>query len=198
MKINFIRHGMTKFNEKKRYLGLLDVSLSEKGKAEIEKRWHDILKPDVVVTSPLKRCVQSAELIIKDMKNKKHIIVDEFKEIDFGIFEGKTFEELKDNPAYQKWIDSRCEMKIPEGESKEEFVKRTMEGFKKLLCICKENNWNEIVCVVHGGTIMAILSEISGRDYYDFYVKNAEARELIIEDDKYEIPYYSICGRIHS
>ena len=104
----------------------------------------------------------------------------------------------KDNPAYQKWIDSRCEMKIPEGESKEEFIKRTMEGFTKLLFICKKNNWNEIVCVVHGGTIMAILSEISGLDYYDFYVKNAETRELIIEDDKYEIPYYSICGRIHS
>ena len=103
MKINFIRHGMTKFNEEKRYLGLLDVSLSEKGKAEIEKRWHDTLKPDVVVTSPLKRCVQSAELIIKDMKNKKHIIVDEFREIDFGIFEVPQFLGSKKRKRLKSW-----------------------------------------------------------------------------------------------
>ncbi|MBE5958622.1 MAG: histidine phosphatase family protein [Lachnospiraceae bacterium] len=198
MKIIFIRHGMTKLNEEKRYLGLLDEPLSEKGKADFGKKWCEKLDSDVIVTSPMLRCIQSAELIIKDMKTKKHIVVDEFREINFGIFEGKTFEELKDNPDYQKWIDSRCEMKIPEGESKAEFVKRTMKGFTKLLHNCNENNWNNVVCVVHGGTIMAILSEISGGDYYDFYVKNAEARELIVEDDKYEIPYYSICGRIHS
>ncbi len=49
--------------------------------------------------------------------------------MDFGQFEGKNYEELKDNPDYQKWIDSNGTLPFPGGEPREQFIRRSMEGF---------------------------------------------------------------------
>ena len=98
MKIIFIRHGQTKGNEEKRYIGRTDESLSQKGIEEIKNR----LYPDVdtVLVSPMKRCVETAKIIYPD---SKYIICNDFRECDFGIFEGKNYDELKNDSDYQKW-----------------------------------------------------------------------------------------------
>ncbi len=199
MKLLFVRHGMTKSNEERRYLGRTDEELSEKGIGELRSKWSSKREADIFAISPMKRCGMTAKCIWgEDFSDREQIIIEEWREIDFGIFEGKTYEELKDNNDYCLWLDSNCTMKIPGGESREEFIKRTMTGFYRLLSICKQKEVENVVCVVHGGTIMSIFSEISGRDYYDFMIGNGESRELIIEEDRYEIPYYSISGRFPS
>ena len=53
--------------------------------------------------------------------------------MDFGQFEGKNYEELKDNPDYQKWIDSNGTLPFPGGESREQFIRRSMEGFDRMM-----------------------------------------------------------------
>ena len=119
MKIIFIRHGQTKGNEEKRYIGRTDESLSQKGIEEIKNRLYPGV--DTVLVSPMKRCVETAKIIYPD---SKYIICNDFRECDFGIFEGKNYDELKNDSDYQKWIDSMGTMAIPQGESHEQFKTR--------------------------------------------------------------------------
>jgi alpha-ribazole phosphatase len=125
----------------------------------------------------MKRCVQTAELLFE----RKPILIPEWKEMDFGQFEGKNYEELKDDPCYQKWIDSNGTLPFPGGESREQFIRRSMEGFDRMMSdILKRSEKNTgiqndtdtrylnsdrgteipVVTVVHGGTIMAVLSSL--------------------------------------
>lgn len=102
--------------------------------------------------------------------------------MDFGEFEGKNYIELQKNPNYQAWIDSNGTLPFPGGESREAFIKRCEQGFYRMLIGIKgrlqkmdeKQPASKITAgaVVHGGTIMAILSSFYGGDYFDHQVKN--------------------------
>lgn len=109
---------------------------------------------------------------------------------------------MKDNPDYQKWIDSNGTLPFPGGEPREQFIRRSMEGFDRMMSdilIKSEKNTRiqngtetqdlknnceteiPVVAVVHGGTIMAVLSSLTGGEYFDFQVKNGEGYETVLE-----------------
>ena len=200
VKITWIRHGMTRANEEHRYLGKTDEPLSEKGIRFLQekKKKSFFNAPEFLYASPMKRCVQTAEILFR----RKPVLIPEWKEMDFGQFEGKNYEELKDNPDYQKWIDSNGTLPFPGGEPREQFIRRSMEGFDWMMSdilkrsekntgiqndtdtrYLKSNRGTEIpvVTVVHGGTIMAVLSSLTGGEYFDFQVKNGEGYETVLE-----------------
>ncbi len=169
-KIVFVRHGMTAGNELKKYIGSTDEPLCPAGRAMLEEyRIKKHLYPEVskVFTSPMKRCIETAEMIYPDIP--KYIIQD-FKECDFGLFEQKGYEELKDTASYRSWIDSSGRMAPPGGESKEEFQKRCVNGFYQMLSMMEST----AACVVHGGTIMSILEYFGceKKNFYDYQCKN--------------------------
>ena len=200
VKITWIRHGMTRANEEHRYLGKTDEPLSEKGIRFLQekKKKSFFNAPEFLYASPMKRCVQTAEILFR----RKPVLIPEWKEMDFGQFEGKNYEELKDNPDYQKWIDSNGTLPFPGGESREQFIRRSMEGFDRMMSdILKRSEKNTgiqndtdpqylksncgteipVVAVVHGGTIMAVFSSLTGGEYFDFQVKNGEGYETVLE-----------------
>ena len=200
VKITWIRHGMTRANEEHRYLGKTDEPLSEKGIRFLQekKKKSFFNAPEFLYASPMKRCVQTAEILFR----RKPVLIPEWKEMDFGQFEGKNYEELKDNPDYQKWIDSNGTLPFPGGEPREQFIRRSMEGFDWMMSdilIKSEKNTRiqngtetqdlknnceteiPVVAVVHGGTIMAVLSSLTGGEYFDFQVKNGEGYETVLE-----------------
>lgn len=199
-KITWIRHGMTRANEEHRYLGKTDEPLSEKGIRFLQekKKKSFFNAPEFLYASPMKRCVQTAEILFR----RKPVLIPEWKEMDFGQFEGKNYEELKDNPDYQKWIDSNGTLPFPGGEPREQFIRRSMEGFDRMMSdILKRSEKNTgiqndtdtrylnsdrgteipVAAVVHGGTIMAVLSSLTGVEYFDFQVKNGEGYETVLE-----------------
>ena len=103
--------------------------------------------------------------------------------MDFGAFEGHNYQELSGDPAYQRWIDSGGTLPFPEGESREEFIRRSVAGYEKMVYHmkriwersaasgqrdCKIQNAS---AVVHGGTIMALLGHFLGGEYFDYQVK---------------------------
>ncbi len=175
MEIIFIRHGKTAGNEKKVYLGLTDESLSEKGKEIIRNNVARNIYPDCefVYTSPLKRCIESKNIIYP---HKKHMIIEDLKECDFGEYEYLTYEDLKDFPQYQNWIDSNGMAAFPKGESGSDFRKRSVNGFTQVLIHAQKNKYNKIAVVCHGGTIMSVLEkfEESQKNFYDWQIKNGE------------------------
>lgn len=188
-----IRHGKTKSNEEHRYLGKTEESLSKAGKKEIleykaQQRYPAV---DCLFSSPMERCLQTAKLIYPDLEPVR---IPEWKEMDFGAFEGKNYEELKEDERYQKWIDSNGLLPFPEGESREGFISRCEKGFRGMLeeiegteevretekeeaaemCEMKRTEVTDknIGMIVHGGTIMALLSRYGGGSYFDYQTAN--------------------------
>lgn len=205
MILTFIRHGATNGNLEKRYIGKTDESLCESGILQIKKNLAQKKYPraDIIFSSPMKRCLETCSLIYP---NRPPIIIEEFKEMNFGSFEGKNYDELKSNPEYQKWLESKGKIPFPNGEGREDFITRTVKGFQKMIEIVRHCEQSEAIstkegenyqkmlqkiihlnndfkydkeklrisAVVHGGTIMAIMSELTKKDYYDFQVANGE------------------------
>ncbi len=191
MKLILIRHGATTANEEGRYAGArTNEPLSEKGRNEIKGAAEKGIYPpaDILIASPMKRCMETAKLIYKRAPD---ILIEDWKEIDFGSFEGKTYKELSGSRDYQKWIDSDGSLPFPGGESKEEFLNRCRTGFllfcKKMEELIGDGEGNPecaAAAVVHGGTIMAVLSTFGEGEYYGFQCGNGEGYicQLSIEE----------------
>lgn len=184
-----IRHGATVANEEHRYLGWTEEPLSDVGikklKELAEKR--KLPKPQRVFASPMQRCRQSAEILFPGVPVCK---VPEWKEMNFGNFENKNYEELKDDPAYQAWIDGGGKGAFPGGESREAFIRRTVTGMERVgRCLSGGASCDPVVCLIHGGTIMALLSYYAGGAYFDYQVENAAGYHcrLIIVGNKMKI-----------
>lgn len=167
MILNFIRHGKTCGNIKKRYIGRTDEGLCEEGIKYLKNMKYPYC--DVVFSSPLQRCIQTAEIIYP---NKKMTVFEGFRECDFGDFEGKNYAELSGSADYRKWIDSGGKMTFPNGENPQDFKERCTSEFVRAV---REIGGNTAVSlVVHGGTIMAVMEKfgVPQRDYYGWQTEN--------------------------
>ena len=166
-----IRHGKTKANLEHRYLGKTDEGLCRQGRIELEEKRKQMPQIDLLFSGPMKRCLESSRILFPD---QNPIIIREWTEMDFGEFEYKNYRELSANDAYQKWIDEGGIGAFPKGESREEFIKRCLSGLeefkKKMRIYCTEKGKQTVqtAALVHGGTIMALMSSCRGADYFDY------------------------------
>lgn len=172
-----LRHGMTVGNLKKRYIGRTDEALCKEGIEKLCKAAQAGIYPaaQTVFSSPMKRCIQTAKLLYP---GKQPEIIEDFRECDFGLFEGKNYLELNGNAAYQQWIDSNGTLPFPKGEAVEAFKQRSVRAFSSVLeNLAKRSaaaaaQEHTAVMIVHGGTIMAVLEAFCGGSYYDYHCEN--------------------------
>ncbi|MBP5309401.1 MAG: histidine phosphatase family protein [Lachnospiraceae bacterium] len=195
-----IRHAKTKGNEEKRYIGAKsDEDLSKSGIDETVKIKDDILRLVTdrtrVFASPMKRAIQTAQILFG---NESISIIDDLKETDFGLFEGKTYLELKDDHAYQLFLENGAISGFPEGEKTEDFIKRSVEGFFEAINKSKDD---DLAIVCHGGNIMAVMSSLTQTDFYDFHADNLDGYILEFKTDGkrvFDLTYDRIGKRISS
>ena len=154
-----------------RYIGTTDESLCEEGIAEL--RGKTAGDPEIVYASPMKRCLETAEILWPGVPVRK---VPDFRECDFGEFENKNYKELNANPAYQAWIDSNGTLPFPGGESPEGFKARVQQAFRHTIETAEKDGCRRIAVAAHGGTIMAIMEKwgTPAGEYYRWQVKNGE------------------------
>ena len=169
MLIVLLRHGETAYNEQHRYQGASDVPLSERGRAKLRTADN---APDEVIVTPLCRTKQTAAILFP---NAKQIVCDDLREMDFGDFEGRTYDEMKNDAAYGAWLDSGCETACPNGESKAAFCERVCRAFERCVDYAAARGIEKLTIVAHGGTQMAVLSRfvLPHRDYYEWNAPNA-------------------------
>lgn len=182
MKIMMLRHGATKGNLEGRYVGCTDESITEESVEALKQLYREkyrlLKRADRVYVSPMLRCMETADILFPD---RPGIVIQDFRECDFGEFEYFNYRELKGNPDYQAYIDSNGETGFPKGETRAAFSKRCVRAFCKVLKdLAGEETLREQECVValvvHGGTIMSILDAFSvpHKDYFDWQVKNGQ------------------------
>ena len=172
-----IRHGRTIANEQHLYCGSTDLPLSEAGAAELQSR-HYHISGARFLTSGMLRTEQTLEILFGSVPHGQDT---RFREVNFGIFEMKSYEMLKDTPDYQKWLAGDNEKNVPpEGESGQQMRCRILEGLKDL-------TGQDTVLVCHGGVIAAIMEHLfpeEGKSRYQWQPEPGTG--------------YKICGNIYS
>jgi len=192
MNIYFVRHGQTEENVKHTYFGALECDLNDAG-IEQAKSCGEILK-DIrfsrVYISERNRTLQTAKIIaphgevIKDSR---------INERDFGVFEGKSYEEIKVlyPEECKSWQEDWKEFSPPTGESYVKFYERVKAFIEHLKTVDEEN----ILVVTHGGVIRTAYCYILDENldfYWRFASKNGDISVI-----KYEENFFYIDSIIH-
>lgn len=179
MKIYLVRHGISVTNEKHMWTGQLDVELSENGINGIKavKEKFEFPEGDVYVASPLKRCIQTTELIYG---RKPDIFIDDLMECSLGVLEGTPYSDLTDDTNYINWQKYPDTIPFAEGESFNQFLERTHRGFENVLAIAEEKNYNKVVIVLHGNVMRSILHGYADTSvpHKEWKIPNAGVYEL--------------------
>jgi alpha-ribazole phosphatase len=137
--------------------GSLDVPLSARGReqaAALAERLRGE-RFDAVVSSPRTRATETAAAL------GLPVVTDErLRELDFGSFEGRTYEELeRDEPDfYRAWMETPTEVRFPGGESYDDLRARATAALEELR--------GSTLVVTHGGVIRAAVAswlELPGR-----------------------------------
>jgi probable phosphoglycerate mutase len=100
-RLSLSRHGQTPWHEDNRYCGSSDVGLTSVGlqQAEALATWATDVGPTALICSPMRRCLQTAAPTAAAL-GLDPVIVDDLREVHFGIAEGRTLDEVEaDHPG---------------------------------------------------------------------------------------------------
>ena len=155
--IHFIRHGSIDDTLAGKYIGTKDAPLSDRGRMDLRKLDCEYKYPgtQVVFTSPLKRCTETAKILYPE---QNPLVIDNLSECNFGEWEGKTADELKNDPDFKKWLAGDSSVKPPRGESNADFTRRVCKMFESIVEGLMKTGTTESVIVTHGGVIMTLLA----------------------------------------
>lgn len=182
-----IRHGLTKGNQEHRYIGQrTDEPLCSEGVRFLKEGKAAYPKAERVYTSPMLRCMETAEILYPE---QKPVVLECLKETDFGAFEGRTAEELTGNAAFQEWIDSGGRLRFPEGEAPCEVAERCEQALEHILADCRKEGVHTAAIVTHGGPVMYLMQLLvhSGRKEgaepdYSWNVQNGGGFLVVVEE----------------
>ena len=153
----FVRHAEAVGNKIRRFHGWTDSGLTDKGRLQAERvaaRLKDV-DIDVIYSSSLTRAVQTAEYIA-EQKGLPVRTAEKLKEINGGDWEDIAWTELEERwpDEYENWENQPHTLKMPNGESMDEFQDRLLE---EVMSIIERNEGQNICIVTHGTAIRAML-----------------------------------------
>lgn len=175
MTIYLIRHGKSEANKHNLYCGVTDSPLSDAGREELHTIHYDIPKVRFL-TSGMKRTDETLKILFGDVAFRAE---PRFREVDFGVFEMHSYEQLKDRADYQKWLEGDNEANVPpQGESGVQMKARVLQALSEI---------TEDTCIItHGGVIAAIMAHLfpgEGKSRYQWQPQNG--RGWAICNDRY-------------
>lgn len=167
MKIYIVRHGETDYNAKRLMQGQLNTSLNENGRnlAILTGQGLKGVHFDYCFSSPLDRAKETAELILKESGNNTPIELDDrLLEISFGVFEGRSIFEMKEQGRIL-YEDSLNFKGFENGESVKDVCKRTQDFLNELI---KRDDGKTYLVSTHGCAMRAMINHLTGdpNDYW--------------------------------
>lgn len=192
MKIYLIRHGESLAN-----LGLVSADFSMNNQNTLSKKGEDQIRAIIpafqncnivrIFSSPMKRAVESAEILQSGLVNKPKIIIDNhLKEIDYGIFT-----DDRNNPEMQniakKQIAGDQEIRFGGGENIREILERFLDF---LVDIYKENQNSEIIILSHGRLLSIVskkIEELCQNNIKKSKIDNASIIEVELNNNEINI-----------
>ena len=185
--IHLIRHGLTEGNVRRLFYGWTDFPLLPEGIEALKELRGENIHPrpgnPIFITSDLIRTEQTMEILYGP---QEHIRLPELRELHFGIFENKSYMDLKDTEEYRRWTESKGTISVAEGvETMTEFRRRIGVGMRKVLDIMESEPGREAIVVIHGGVIDQIMAYwFPGEDKgpYGWIPDTGRGYTLLLED----------------
>ena len=179
MKLTLIRHGMTYGNKYGLYYGATDLPLLEEGVEELRQRklTHRYPTAPRYYTSPLQRTQQTLREVYGDVD---FTVVDGLREMNFGVFEMRTVEDLRQEAEFVAWNrDVVCNV-CPGGESFADVHARALEAIAPILTADED-----AVCVIHGGVIATLMfTWFPGKAFDDWMIQPGTGWQVTVEGGK--------------
>ena len=186
-----IRHGQTPGNAERRYVGCAsDQPLSEAGREQALQA-QSFPQVSKVYVSKLRRTHETAALMFP---HAEQVVVEGIHEMDFGVFTGRSADEMEEDEQYREWVEGWCEGVCPGGESKAQFNERICAAMKAFLLDAASRGEHALYMVAHGGTLMAFLGAYGGVEgkYYEWNVGNCRGYRLGIQIEGDDVRISSI------
>ena len=183
MKLIFIRHGQTDWNVLGKIQGSNDIELNDNGLKQavelgirVKEAGYRIHK---IYSSKQKRAYRTAQILSEAVK-VDCIPVDGLEEINFGKWEGLTWDEVtsKHKDYYSIWKQDRRYINAPEGESYQELLDRVLKVIKTIL----QKETKDVAIVTHGAVIMSLQCYVTNTPFNDMF-KFKTANTCIVELD---------------
>lgn len=182
MDIILIRHGET-YDNVNMQISSKEVKLTDRGRRQIEKAKAilDKLSFDRVYVSPLARAIETMKILGLEGDKEERI-----REVDFGLFEGKTYDQLQAEFAEElkMWFDDVINYVVPEGESIKMAYDRVVSFLEEL--VDKKEN---ALLICHDGVIKIALSWVFDNPEFFFKFKIDNGSISIISIDEMGFKY---------
>jgi len=151
-----LRHGEAEGGT--RFRGITDDPLSEKGWQQMSKRCDTLPEIQHIISSPLKRCSLFAHALSSQTANSMEIF-DELQEINFGLWEGKSVQQIA--TLYPKELSAFWQDPLKNtpdmGESLIQFRQRIVSCWQRII---RQYQNQKVLIISHGGVQKIILSEV--------------------------------------
>lgn len=195
MIVYLIRHGETDSNKRRLLQGQSDIALNEYGRklAKLTQKALSNVAFDCVITSPLKRASETADIILGERKVPV-MKDDRIQEISFGEYEGLCLDASSYNipdPCFMNFFNApQLYNTPPQGEGFADILARTKNFWDELI---KNEEYKDktILVSTHGCALKAILSNIEKKELKDFWGegvnKNCAITIIKVTDNKTEI-----------
>ena len=160
-RIYMIRHGKTEGNVKGWFYGSTDLPLTDEGILEVQaladRNYYPFLSENALfLTTGLTRTKETLEAIYGKRETME---LPMLQEMHFGDYECHSFNELQEDPFFSKWLkDEEGIVKLPGGESRQDFYERVSKGREVLLKLAEERE--EIFLACHGGVVAQLLYQM--------------------------------------
>lgn len=189
-----MRHGETAWNRIGRVMGQNPVELDADGRAQVERSvpFARLIKPDMIVSSPLARARQSAEIIAAGIGGIDVLEEQGLEEVHYGHWAGMKFEELVDDPDYVRYRKNPMTMPTPGGETIGQVQER---GVKAIRSMVEANPGKRILFVSHGDIIRTVLCHFIPTELENFRrirVDNATFSAVQLIGDFAEVKFINL------
>jgi broad specificity phosphatase PhoE len=163
----FMRHGETAWNRIGKVMGQLPIELDEAGRAQVATAIPAarLIKPELIVTSPLPRARQSADIIANGVGGITVTDDPDLEEVRYGRWAGMVFTELMDDPEYRLYRQHPLTTPTPGGETIAQVQERGMNAVRRAI---EANPEKRILFVSHGDIIRTVLCHLLGAEIAHF------------------------------
>lgn len=185
MKLIFARHAETKANKNKIFSGWTDYPLTEKGEAQAKRLAYELKKNyniDEMYSSPLGRAMSTSDIVSASIE-REVIVTECLKEVNFGLFEGKTGIEIESEHGdhWRSWHNDFVNYRLPEGENLIDLLSRIkplIDNLRKTDKVC--------LLLAHSAVIQVAITyllDIDLKKMWNFQVKNCSYVEFECTSD---------------
>lgn len=185
MKLILARHAETHANKNRIFSGWTDYPLTDKGEKQAQRLAYELKKNyniDEMYSSPLDRALTTSKAVSESIE-REIITTDCLKEVNFGLFEGKTGKEIETyhGEHWKSWHNDYVNYRLPDGENLIDLlarIKPLIEDLRKTDKVC--------LLVAHSAVIQVAITyllEIDLKKMWNFQVRNCSYVEFECSSD---------------